>query len=151
MASNTENLNLLIKDPSVDGADTFNVNTMLNENWKKIDQFAGTVAQTLANILQPTTAAQIGLPPSATPDDMFRALGNTGELHVWRKTVVTAEEIPAGYTLGTSSAKTLAKSSKNSGNSYAVFYVSSGISVDDAGNVTLNEPTTVDILQSFQS
>ena len=41
-----------------------------------------------ANLLKDATAAQIGLPPSTTPDGMFRALGNTGELHVWRKTVV---------------------------------------------------------------
>lgn len=100
MASNTENLNLLMKNPSTDGADTFNVQTMLNENWQKIDNNAGTVAQTLANILKPTTPPIIGLPPSTTPDGMFQALGNTGELHVWRKTVTTAQEIPAGYTLG---------------------------------------------------
>lgn len=37
MASYTENLNLLMKDPVADGADTFNIETMLNENWKKID------------------------------------------------------------------------------------------------------------------
>lgn len=42
-----------------------------------------------ANLLKNATAAQIGLPPSTTPDGMFQALGNTGELHVWRKTVVT--------------------------------------------------------------
>lgn len=53
-----------------------------------------------ANLLKDATAAQIGLPPSATPDGMFRALGNTGELHVWRKTTVTAEPVPAGYKLG---------------------------------------------------
>lgn len=89
MASNTENLNLLMKNPSTDGADTFNIQTMLNENWQKIDNNAGTVAQTLANILKPTTPPIIGLPPSTTPDGMFQALGNTGELHVWRKMVVT--------------------------------------------------------------
>lgn len=53
-----------------------------------------------ANLLKDATAAQIGLPPSTTPDGMFQALGNTGELHVWRKTVVTSQEIPAGYNLG---------------------------------------------------
>lgn len=37
MASYTEHLNLLKKDPVADGADTFNVDTMLNENWDKID------------------------------------------------------------------------------------------------------------------
>lgn len=37
MASYTPNLNLLMKDPVADGADTFNIQTMLNENWEKID------------------------------------------------------------------------------------------------------------------
>lgn len=38
MASNTPNLNLLKKDPVTDGNDTFNIETMLNENWDKIDE-----------------------------------------------------------------------------------------------------------------
>ncbi|WP_411345510.1 phage tail protein [Paenibacillus sp. WLX1005] len=37
MASNTPNLNLLKKNPATDGNDTFNVQTMLNDNWDKID------------------------------------------------------------------------------------------------------------------
>ena len=37
MASYTEHLQLLKKDPVADGADTFNVQTMLNDNWEKID------------------------------------------------------------------------------------------------------------------
>lgn len=37
MASYTPNLNLLKKSPVTDGNDTFNVDTMLNENWDKID------------------------------------------------------------------------------------------------------------------
>jgi hypothetical protein len=40
MTSNTERLGLLKKDPVIDGADTFNIETMLNENWDKIDQRA---------------------------------------------------------------------------------------------------------------
>lgn len=38
MATNTPNLNLLKKDPINDQNDTFNIKTMLNENWDKIDQ-----------------------------------------------------------------------------------------------------------------
>lgn len=53
-----------------------------------------------ANLLKDATAAQIGLPPSTTPDGMFQALGNTGDLHVWRKTTVSTEPVPAGYKLG---------------------------------------------------
>lgn len=38
MASNTSRLGLLKKDPVADGNDTFNIKTMLNDNWDKIDQ-----------------------------------------------------------------------------------------------------------------
>lgn len=37
MASNTPNLNLYKKDPVADASDTFNITTMLNENWDKLD------------------------------------------------------------------------------------------------------------------
>lgn len=37
MASNTPNLDLYKKDPLTDGQDTFNIETMLNDNWDKID------------------------------------------------------------------------------------------------------------------
>ena len=130
MASNTENLDLLMKNPSTDGADTFNVQTMLNENWQKIDNNAGTVAKTLANILKPTTPPIIGLPPSTTPDGMFRALGNTGELHVWRKTVKDS----AGYTLG-NAAQLANLFGGNTGGS--TFRSSSSLSVSDDGTLSL--------------
>lgn len=45
MASNTNNLGLLMKDPVADGNDTFNVETMLNENWRKIDDAVGALNQ----------------------------------------------------------------------------------------------------------
>ncbi|MNB86277.1 hypothetical protein D3C75_332170 [compost metagenome] len=41
MPENTPNLNLYKVDPATDGNDTFNIDTMLNENWDKIDQHAG--------------------------------------------------------------------------------------------------------------
>ena len=142
MASNTENLKLLKKNPTTDGADTFNVQTMLNDNWDKIDANAGTVAQTLANILKPTTPPIIGLPPSTTPDGMFQALGNTGELHVWRKTVVSDNEKPAGYTLSDLiSSVSLAKTTYSSGLGLRFnIYSASSISVADNGVVSLNNP-----------
>lgn len=37
MSSYTTNLNLLKKDPEVDGNDYFNIQTMLNDNWDKLD------------------------------------------------------------------------------------------------------------------
>lgn len=65
MASNTSNLNLLKKDPFTDGKDTFNIRTMLNENWDKIDEAHG---QTNARI-----------------DSLKTVLDNVGNLHVWEK------------------------------------------------------------------
>ncbi|WP_379130959.1 pyocin knob domain-containing protein [Paenibacillus sp. sgz500958] len=41
MATNTPNLNLLKKNPATDGNETFNIQTMLNENWDKVDAAVG--------------------------------------------------------------------------------------------------------------
>lgn len=43
MASSTPNLNLLKKNPATDGNDTFNIDTMLNQNWDKIDEAIGSI------------------------------------------------------------------------------------------------------------
>lgn len=105
-----------------------------------------------ANLLKDATAAQIGLPPSTTPDGMFSALANTGELHVWRKTVVTTEpipEVPAGYNLGTA-AKTAFVTPTNSSNSAWIYKlsVSKTVFVDSSGNVSLVSPETKDVIVS---
>ena len=146
MASNTENLNLLMKNPSTDGADTFNVQTMLNENWQKIDNNAGTVAQTLANILKPTTPPIIGLPPSTTPDGMFQALGNTGELHVWRKTITSGS---GTYSLGTVQEDLhYIKWANNSAtsDSSGTFEYGSEITVNNDGTITgIKNPSTITV------
>ena len=49
MASYTKNLNLLKKDPVADGADTFNITTMLNDNWDKLDAEKARVDTALSN------------------------------------------------------------------------------------------------------
>lgn len=41
MAGYTNLLNLYFKNPLTDGADNFNIETMLNENWRKIDKALG--------------------------------------------------------------------------------------------------------------
>lgn len=43
MASYTPNLDLLKKDPITDAADTFNIKTMMNDNWDKIDDGFGSL------------------------------------------------------------------------------------------------------------
>lgn len=40
MAGYTDYLNLYFKNPRTDGSDTFNIQTMMNDNWEKIDAFA---------------------------------------------------------------------------------------------------------------
>ena len=45
MATTTPNLALLKKDPVADGADTFNIETMLNENWDKVDAAYGNLPE----------------------------------------------------------------------------------------------------------
>lgn len=45
MASNTPNLDLYKKDPVADASDTFNIGTMLNDNWDKIDAGYGEVSE----------------------------------------------------------------------------------------------------------
>lgn len=64
--------------------------------------------------------------------------------------MVAEEEVPAGYTLGPVEAnKVLAQSSSNWGNSYAAFTVASSITVDDGGNVTMNDTSGVEIWQGY--
>lgn len=93
----------------------------------------------VGDILKPTTPPIIGLPPSTTPDGMFQALGNTGELHVWRKTVVTGTDIPAGYNVTDT---TGVISSGVYGYTDLTITYSDAVDVNDTGGVTLREPTT---------
>ena len=62
MASNTPNLNLLKKDPVTDGNDTFNIQTMLNDNWDKIDEAIGDVREELQDInIPPASLTEAGI------------------------------------------------------------------------------------------
>lgn len=94
--------------------------------------------------LKNTTPPIIGLPASATPDDMFQALGNTGELHVWRKTVKNAADVPAGYNLGAKTTKTIINTTDNSHGNSSIYY-SSSVSVSDSGKVSLINPSSINV------
>ncbi len=86
-----------------------------------------------ANLLKDATAAQIGLPPSTTPDGMFQALGNTGELHVWRKTEKVGSK---GYYLDTVSSGQLCI--VNSSAYVVTFSYSSTVSAEGVLTGTVN-------------
>lgn len=51
-------------------------------------------------MLLPSTPPKIGLSSGATGDDMFNVLCKIADLYVWRKTVITSQEVPAAATLG---------------------------------------------------
>jgi hypothetical protein len=57
LSSNTEKLGLLKKDPLTDGNDTFNIQTMLNDNWDKIDQNVATSEEAQAKADEAKNAA----------------------------------------------------------------------------------------------
>lgn len=144
MASNTPNLNLLKKDPLTDGNETFNIQTMLNENWDRVDQFAGQTVPISRGGTGKTTAA------AALAALGGIGAGAVGNLHVWKRTQVLSEAVPAvpaGYTLGTVEENVVVASSPSSyaGTSNEKILVSraSGISVDsETGEVTLVSPKT---------
>ncbi|MFB5267075.1 hypothetical protein ACE41H_09790 [Paenibacillus enshidis] len=50
MSENTPQLDLLMKDPTLDGHEYFNVKTMMNDNWEKIDKFAGEAKTSIAGL-----------------------------------------------------------------------------------------------------
>lgn len=98
--------------------------------------------------LKNTTPPIIGLPSSATPDDMFQALGNTGELHVWLKTVTTTQEQSAGYTLGDVITNRNTWFSVDS-NSVAVIHYASSITVNDDAVASLVSENTIRVTNTF--
>jgi hypothetical protein len=58
VASNTPRLNLYKKDPVADGNDTFNIQTMLNDNWDRIDENVETITGAQAKADQAETNAK---------------------------------------------------------------------------------------------
>ncbi|ABR48586.1 hypothetical protein Amet_2432 [Alkaliphilus metalliredigens QYMF] len=72
MASNTPNLDLYKKDPVQDGDDTFNIETMLNENWDKIDEGIGDAAESKTAIDAHKAAAM-----------PHKFIGSDGKVYRW--------------------------------------------------------------------
>lgn len=96
MASHTKNLELLKKDPVADGADTFNIETMLNENWDKIDEKVATgkaMKDHVTNQENPhkVTAEQVGAASSVHSHTIDQVEGLNTAL---------SNKAPAGYGLG---------------------------------------------------
>ena len=140
MASYTPNLDLLKKSPVTDGDDMFNVETMLNENWDRIDRGVGDYT---------TPAQKMGLTGDLSVGASLGVLANIGNVHVWRKTVVAEEEVPAGYKLVDDNTDRTLNDVPNAlinlGNTNqrtAYINCADSITVDDGGGISLNSATT---------
>ena len=86
MASNTPNLSLYMKDPIADGNDFFDVKTMMNDNWEKIDGFAGgmdEVKERLNTISRQDITLQPGVQIiNVAKSALFQLSGLTGRMLV---------------------------------------------------------------------
>ena len=140
MASYTPNLDLLKKSPVTDGDDMFNVETMLNENWDRIDRGVGDYT---------APAQKMGLTGDLSVGASLGVLANIGNVHVWRKTVTTEEEVPAGYKLVDDNTDRTLNDVPNAlinlGNTNqrtAYINCADSITVDDGGGISLNSATT---------
>ena len=140
MASYTPNLDLLKKSPVTDGDDMFNVETMLNENWDRIDRGVGDYT---------APAQKMGLTGDLSVGASLGVLANIGNVHVWRKTVTTEEEVPAGYKLVDDNTDRTLDDVPNalinlgdSNQRTAYINCADSITVDDGGGISLNSATT---------
>ena len=140
MASYTPNLDLLKKSPVTDGDDMFNVETMLNENWDRIDRGVGDYT---------APAQKMALTGDLSDGASLGVLADIGNVHVWRKTVVAEEEVPAGYKLVDDNTDRTLNDVPNAlinlGNTNqrtAYINCADSITVDDGGGISLNSATT---------
>lgn len=133
MASYTPNLDLLKKSPVTDGDDMFNVETMLNENWDRIDRGVGDYT---------TPAQKMGLTGDLSVGASLGVLADIGNVHVWRKTVTTEEEVPAKYELGPvqTNVEIIRSGATHPAALKPTAHYTATINVDDGGNLSLESP-----------
>lgn len=103
-----------------------------------------------ANLLSDTVISTLGLSTGvdSTPNDAFNVLANIGNVHVWRKTVVAEEEVPAGYTLGpvqNSNIDIFGGYSNYNVTERGVWRYSKTISVDANGTISLDNYSLLDV------
>ena len=122
---------------TLDGDVALNLQNQIDANWRKT--------------LRETTPPKIGLASTATPADMFDVLADVGNLHVWRKTVTTTEEVPAvpaGYTLGDVETGTFAITGASTSSVRVRWYYSVSITVSGSGEVSLDNAGDGKLLES---
>lgn len=100
-----------------------------------------------ANLLKDAVSSKLGLVGDKTPNDMFGVLADCGNLHVWRKTVVTTVEVPAvpaGYTLGDSLTIDLwSNAYTDASNGNIGVWKASSVDVSAVGDINLTGKTSL--------
>lgn len=99
-----------------------------------------------ANLLSDTVISTLGLSTgvNSTPNDAFNVLANIGNVHAWRKTVVTEEGVPEKYELGPEEDKIVFSGGYYSNGRGKTIY-GTEIQVNEAGGLTLSGTTaTID-------
>lgn len=118
MSSNTPNLGLLKKDPIADGNETFNIQTMLNDNWDKIDEAVGNIkvpdaSLTQKGIVQLSNATDSTSEAMAATPKAVKAAYDRGSAGVSAAAAAQAKadaaETPAGAQAKANAAETNAK------------------------------------------
>ena len=95
-----------------------------------------------------TPAQKMGLTGDLSVGASLGVLANIGNVHVWRKTVVAEEEIPAGYTLGpvqNSNIDIFGGYSNYNVTERGVWRYSKTISVDANGTISLDNYSLLDV------
>lgn len=139
MAGTTTNLGLYFKDPLTDGNDTFNIQTMLNDNWNKLDAAIGDVK---------TPASKMGLSGDLSIGRCLNVLANIGNLHVWERVLTTIDASYVERRVNISDAN-IFSSDYQSSSYYAKFNVADSIDISYDGVISLVSPTQVTVY--FQS
>lgn len=151
MAGTTTNLGLYFKDPLTDGNDTFNIQTMLNDNWNKLDAAIGDVK---------TPASKMGLTGDLSVGAALNVLANIGNVHVWQRvqsgvtdylTSTDPNAYPkqsaeggqdASYVLGDVVSGSFGLGRMNASTNMT-YKVSDSIDVLDDGTIVMNDSTVV--------
>ena len=99
-----------------------------------------------ANLLKDATTQTLGLPSSATPNDMFNVLAHAGDLHVWKKAITSGT---GTYSLdAVQEGLHYIKWANNSAtsDSSGTFEYGSEIAVNNDGTITgIKNPSTITI------
>ncbi|MFD1463202.1 hypothetical protein ACFQ5D_17800, partial [Paenibacillus farraposensis] len=121
MASNTPNLSLYMKDPVADGNDFFDIKTMMNDNWRAIDTFAGSTKGNLDKVTK-----------FVVTSDMFGATGNnTDQTQAIQNALNYLESVGGGkLVLG---AGTFLLSLAKSVHSKACILIPAGVTIEGSG------------------